>query len=214
MCIRDSLLPVSLRSADENEIVVDSFFENRTIPGSQVRAVEFGSQNWTPSLDFSDAGWLKTGNAKLRGKKFRLKKGGVIGHPSLMGCGGFEFEVDWPANKYGVVKVQCCRSLNEKGEVKSPEAQTFSIMLYGQQFYVAALKDGQNPGQNVRQKKGKSVPFKIGVEKNKLVVYAYGKKCFSEKIGEAFGRCVSFSVEDRWNTVSYTHLTLPTNREV
>ena len=192
------LLPVSFLSANEHEIVVDSFFENRVIPGSEIRAVEFGAQQWTADLDFSDPGWIKKGRAKLKENKIQLKKTGVIGHPGLLGCGGFEFDAQWSNDKYGIVKVECGKALNKDGEVRGADAQSFLIMLYGQQYYVVDEAEGQNFGQNVRQKKKKAVRFKVSVVKNRLVVHADGKKCFSKKLTEGFGRSVSFAMEDKW----------------
>ena len=192
------LLPVRFRSANETEIVVDSFFENRVVPGSEIRAVEFGAQGQMDKVDFEDPAWIKSSTAKLVNGKFKLKKKSTIGHPNLMGRGGFEFEVNWPTSKYGVLNVDFGRSLNEKGELKKASALSFAIMLYGQQYYVAASGQAQNPGRNIQAKGSKPIKFRVVVEKDKLLVYAKDKKCFSKKLVEGFGRSVSMRMNDMW----------------
>ena len=196
------LLPVNFRSASENEIVVDSFFENRVIPGSKVQAVEFGVTGQTEQLNFSDPGWLKSGSAKLSEETFKLKKGGTIGHADLMGRGGFEFELDWPSDKYGVLNFQFGRSLKETGKLETKSAQSFAIMLYGQQYYVTSTSNVRNPGRNVKQRSGKSVRFKVAMEKDQLIIYGDGKKCLSQKLKEGFGRCVSIRLDDSFGMQS------------
>lgn len=190
------LLPVHFRSANEKEIVVDSFFENRVIPGSEIRAVEFAATVQSQKLNFSDPGWLTKGSARLSNDEFKLKKGGTIGHPDLMGRGGFEFELDWPSEKYGVLNVQFGRSLDKDGQLKAKDAPSFSVFLYAQQFFVSASNEARNPGQNIRQRGAKAVKIKVAIEKDRLIVYGNGKKCFSKKLTEGFGRCVSFRADD------------------
>jgi len=190
------LLPVRFRSANENQIVVDSFFENRIIPDVEVRAVEFGAKGRVFDLKFSDPSWRKSGGAKLSGENFNLKKNGTIGHADLMGRGGFEFELDWPGGAYGVLKIQFGRSLKENGQLETKNSQTFSILLYAQQYAVTSDVNVQNAATNLKQRGGKSVRFKVAIEKNQLVVYGDGKKCMNEKIKEGFGRSVSFQISD------------------
>ena len=191
------LLPVRFVSADENEIIVDSFFENRVIPGSRIRAVEFDSQGSSLADGFSDPGWQKNTKAKIYKKKLKLKKGATIGHPHLMGSGGFEFKLDWAQSSYGILKVQFGGSQNKKGELKNADrSQSFGIMLYGQHYSVNEAADGQNPGHNLKMRSGKSVRFKVSVEKDRLLVFANGKKCFSKKLRSGFGRCVCFRLDD------------------
>ena len=194
-------LPIKLLSAKENEIVVDSFFENTVIPGSKVRAVEFGTAAQGYGLDFSDPGWVSKNKSKatLSDNSFDLKSGAVIGHPNLMGRGGFSFDVDWSNQSYGVLNVHCGRSLNSKGEISDKETQSFAIMLYAQNFFVNAVGESQNPGQNIQTRGSGSVGFKVAIEKDRMVVYGNGKKCYSKKITTGFGRSVSIELKDMWN---------------
>ena len=74
------LLPVKFRSANETEIVVDSFFENHVLPGTELRAVEFGVRGHVDKVDFTSSGWETSSKAKLRRGKFKLKKRDAIGH--------------------------------------------------------------------------------------------------------------------------------------
>ena len=191
------LLPVRFRSANETEIVVDSFFENRVVPGSEIRAVEFGASGQPDDLDFSDPAWIKSSTAKLSKGKFKLRKNSSIGHPNLMGRGGFEFDLDWPTGKYGILNVDFGNSLDKKGKLKEKSAQSFAIMLYGQQYYVTANGQGQNP-QGVKAKGSGPIRFRVAIEKDRMVVYAKKKKCYSKKLTEGFGRCVGMSVNDMW----------------
>ena len=191
------LLPIRFVSANENEITVDSFFENRVIPGSKIRAVEFDSQGSSLEDGFSNPGWQKNNKAKVNKQKLKLKKGATVGHPNLMGSGGFEFELNWPQSSYGNLKVQFGDSQDKKGVLRNAErSQSFGIMLYAQHYSVNEASDGQNPGQNLKTRGGKSVRFKVAVEKNRLVVFANGKKCFDKKLRSGFGRCVCFRLDD------------------
>lgn len=191
------LLPVRFRSANETEIVVDSFFENRVVPGSEVRAVEFGASGQPDEINFTDSAWSKSSAARLSKDKFKLKKGATIGHPNLMGRGGFEFELDWPTGKYGILNVDFGRSLDKRGKLEEQSSQSFAIMLYGQQYYVAANGEAQNP-QSVTAKGAGPIKFRVAIEKDRLVVYAKKKKCFSKKLTEGFGRCVGMRLNDMW----------------
>ncbi len=191
------LLPVRFRSATESEIVVDSFFENRILAGSEVRAVEFGSRGQVDKISFENPGWVKS-KAKLSDGKFKLRKSGSIGHPNLMARGGFEFEVNWPNDKYGILNVEFGKSIDGKGRVEKRSSLSFAIMLYGTQYYVTADGNAQNPGQ-VSNKGSGPVKIRVTVEKNRLIVYAKGKKRLSKKLVSGFGRSVSMHLSDMWN---------------
>ena len=191
------LLPVRFQSANETEIVVDSFFENRVVAGSEIRAIEFGASGQPDDIGFSDSAWVKSSNAKLSKDKFRLKKGGTIGHPSLMGRGGFEFELNWPVDKYGILNVEFGRSLDKKGKLGKRSSTSFAIMLYAQQFFVTANGEGQN-AQNVTQRGSGPIKFRVAIEKDRMVVYAKNKKCYDKKLTEGFGRSVSMRLQDMW----------------
>ena len=192
------LLPVKFRSADETEIVVDSFFENRVLPGAEIRAVEFGAGGQTEKFDFTSSDWVKSSKVKLSQGKLKLKKDGTIGHNDLMGRGGFEFELDWSINQYGILNVDFGRSLDKKGKVEEPSTVSFAIMLYGQHCYVTAGNNVQNIGGNAINKPGKPIKFRVALEKDKLVVYAENKKRYTKKLVEGFGRSVGFRLNDQW----------------
>ena len=192
------LLPVKFRSANETEIVVDSFFENRVLPGTEIRAVEFGAGGLTEKIDFTDSEWIKSSKVKLSKGKFKLKKTGTVGHADLMGRGGFEFELDWSNQQYGILNVDFGSSLNDKGKIKEPSAVSFAIMLYAQQCYVTAGNNTQNVGNNPISKGAKPIKFRVAVEKDKLVVYAKNKKRYTKKLVEGFGRSVGFRLNDQW----------------
>ena len=192
------LLPVKFRSANETEIVVDSFFENRVLPGAEIRAVEFGAGGQTEKFDFTSSDWVKSSKVKLSQRKLKLKKDGTVGHTDLMGRGGFEFELDWSSNQYGILNVDFGRSLNKKGKVEEPSAVSFAIMMYAQQCYVTAGNNGQNIGGDAINKPGKPIKFRVSIEKDKLVVYAENKKRYTKKLVEGFGRSVGFRLNDQW----------------
>ena len=192
------LLPVKFRSANETEIVVDSFFENRVLPGAEIRAVEFGAGGQTEKFGFASSDWLKSPKVKLSKGKFKLKKTDTVGHADLMGRGGFEFELDWSNHQYGILNVDFGRSLSEKGKIKEPSSVSFAIMLYAQQCFVTAGNDARNVGNNPINKGAKPIKFRVVVEKDKLVVYAKNKKCYTKKLVEGFGRSVGFRLSDQW----------------
>ena len=192
------LLPVKFRSANETEIVVDSFFENRVLPGAEIRAVEFGAGGQTEKIGFASSDWLKSPKVKLSKGKFKLKKTDTVGHADLMGRGGFEFELDWSNHQYGILNVDFGRSLSEKGKIKEPSSVSFAIMLYAQQCFVTAGNDARNVGNNPINKGAKPIKFRVVVEKDKLVVYAKNKKCYTKKLVEGFGRSVGFRLSDQW----------------
>ena len=125
------MVPCTITSMDEESVYVDSFFANKSIPESLIKAAHFLGGGDTPAeVSLNDDVWVTKapGNRKVKIKNdiMKLTKNSKAFHPWLLSRGGFEFDLDWPEEMYGVLK------LRMGSDDETISKQGVSVMLWGQ----------------------------------------------------------------------------------
>ena len=173
------MVPCSITSMNEETVYVDSFFANKTIPESLVKAAHFQSGGETPDeVSLSDDAWVTKapGNRKVKIKdgKMLLTKNAKAFHPWLISRGGFEFDLDWSESQYGVLKIR----LGTDDDAISK--QGVSVLMWGQSVYAGALNS--NSPNNQLSKGSDSTRVKVRLKDETITVYLNGKKAHTQKI--------------------------------
>ena len=171
------MVPCLITKMDEETVYVDSFFANKTIPESLVKAAHFqGGGEMPDQVSMDDDAWVMRGKKKptVKNNKLQMPKNSKAFHPWLLSRGGFEFELDWPSSKYGVLKL---RLGSDHDEISK---QGISIMMWGQSVSAGSL-NSQTSGNQV-QKGSDSVTVKLKLEDETIRVYLNDKKTFTGKI--------------------------------
>ncbi len=195
---RDTV-PCRIVSVDEDQITVESFFENNSIDQSLVKAIDFRSQAVAENINADDPDWIIAPKSKKRvevgKKKISLSPKAEIGHPWLFASGGFEFTLEWKNNLYGTLE---CRTLI--GDLDSGEGgKKVNIMLYGENVFVANQGAG-NPNTGMINVKNGKAKISMAYVKGKLEVRVNGKKAYSEAVATRNnrGRGIMFKLVDMY----------------
>ena len=195
---RDTV-PCRIVSMDENQITVESFFDNDTIDQALIKAVDFRNQEVAERVELDDPDWsipeASKKRVKVGDKHIQLSSKAELGHPWLFAGGGFEFELSWKNNLYGVLE---CRTL--VGDLESGEGgKKVNVMLYGENVFVA--NEGEpNPNTGMVSVKNGKAKIAFKYQKGKLEVTVNGKKAYSEKVASNSnrGRGVKFKLNDMY----------------
>ena len=195
--VNRDMIPCRIVSIDEDYVTIDSFSENKKIDQQLIKAIDFRNKAIGADVNAGDTEWVIPQASKKRIKisesKMEVSKDAEFGHPWLFSSGGFEFELAWKNNSYGVLE---CRTLINNSN--SPEGgKKVNIMLYGQNLFVSNPGE-PNPNNGMIAIKNNRARFAFKFQKGKLVVEVNGKKAYSGTVlsGSNRGRGVQFKLND------------------
>ena len=195
---RDAV-PCRIVSMNEDRVTVQSFFENDTVDQALIKAVDFRNQEVAELVEPDDPDWLIPKGSKKRvkvnEKRIQLSSKAELGHPWLFTGGGFDFDLSWKENLYGVLE---CQTL--VGDLESGEGgKKINIMLYGENVFV--VNQGvQNPDSGMVSVKNGKAKISFKYKKGGVEVSVNGKKAYSEKVESSKnrGRGVKFKLNDMY----------------
>ena len=192
------MVPCTITKMDEENVYVDSFFANKLIPESLIKAAHFQGGGETPAeVSLNDDVWVTRapGKKKLKIKNdaLQITAGSKAFHPWLFSRGGFEFDLDWPESMHGYLK------LRMGSDDKSISKQGVSLMLWGQSVGVGSL-DAGNAGGQQKPRGSDSVKVKLQLKDEEIHVYLDGKKTYSQKIKvtDKVGLGIEFALDDQF----------------
>ncbi len=195
---RDTI-PCHIVGMDERAVTIESFTEIKQIDQNRVKAIDFRNIALGEEVTVSDREWviLEASKAKVKvaGTKMEVSKNGEFGHPWLFSSGGFEFDLAWNSNSYGVLE---CRTLITDAE-SAEGGQKINIMLYGENLFVC--NPGQaNPANGMIPVRNNKAKFAFKFQEGNIFVTVNGKNAYSEKVpsNSNRGRGVQFKLTDMY----------------
>jgi len=191
------MIPCRVVSIDQQHVTIESFTENKQIDQRLVKAIDFRNIPIGESIGMENNEWVIPKSSKTRvnvaDSKMELSKGAEVGHPWLCASGGFEFDVAWKKNGFGVLE---CRTLISDVAANQGGKQV-NIMLYGDNLFIA--DPGQsNPTKGVISVSNNRARIAFKFRDGKLTVNVDGKRAYTERIAPSTqrGGGVQFQLND------------------
>jgi thiol-disulfide isomerase/thioredoxin len=190
------MVPCSIMRMNEETVFVESFFENKAIAESLVKAVHFQGGGDVPGEVSMDANsfWKMPDGGRgvtFKNQEMRMKKNGKAFHPWLFSKGGFEFDLDWSGGEHGILRLK----MGAADDALSN--QGVAIMLWGQSVGAGAVM-ATNPNGQMVNRGSDAVRVKVELVGEKLKVSLNDRKSFQAnmKVAENIGVGVELSLLD------------------